>query len=88
MLGFIDPKELETSVYFELTAEIERQMMKFGQINSFKILRKSEGYQNPGKVLVEYQKIEAAVLAKFTIGVQFGHPGNEVLRKASKDYIW
>lgn len=69
LCGFLDPKELETNAYFELTSEIERQMMKFGQINSLKILRKSEGYQNPGKVLVEYQKIEAAILAKFTIGV-------------------
>lgn len=88
LLGFLDPKELETSAYFELTAEIERQMMKFGQINSFKILRKSEGYQNPGKVLVEYQKIEAAVLAKFTIGVIYCESGYEVLWKASKNHIW
>ena len=70
LIGFLDPKELETSSYFDLSAEIERQMMKFGQINSFKILTKKEGYQNPGKVLIEYQKIEAAIIAKFTINVK------------------
>lgn len=63
-------------------------MMKFGQINSFKILRKSEGYQNPGKVLVEYQKIEAAVLAKFTLSVHFFHLGNEVFWQTREDPVW
>ena len=88
LCGFLDHKELETNAYFELTSEIERQMMKFGQINSLKILRKSEGYQNPGKVLVEYQKIEAAILAKFTIGVFWPNIGYEVLREACQDLVW
>lgn len=87
MMGFLDPKELETSAYFELTAEIERQMMKFGQINSFKILRKSEGYQNPGKVLVEYQKMEAAIIAKFTINVRSHHPELEIQWKTSQNAL-
>ena len=62
--SFLDPKELETSSYFDITAEVERQMLKFGIIISSKILRKSEGYQNPGRVLIEYQKLEAAIIAK------------------------
>lgn len=68
--SFLDPKELETNAYFEISGEIEKQSGKFGQINSFKILRQSEGYQSPGKVLIEYEKMEAAVLAKFTLSVR------------------
>lgn len=67
----MDLKELETNAYFEISSEVEKQLMKFGQLNSFKILRQSEGYQNPGKVLVEYEKMEAAILAKFTLSVYF-----------------
>lgn len=81
LASFIDPKELETSAYFDISSEVERQLMKFGQINSFKILRKSEGYQNPGKILIEYEKLEAAILAKFTINVDLLQSGPEVQRK-------
>jgi hypothetical protein len=38
-------------------------------VKKMKILRKSEGYQDPGKVLVEFERIEAAILAKYTLDV-------------------
>ncbi len=69
LTSFLDPKELDSNGYFDLQTEIEKQMNKFGQINKLRILRKSEGYQQPGKVLIEYLKIEAAILAKYTIDV-------------------
>lgn len=71
--GFLDPKELDSEAYLDLSEDIHRQLARFGQIQSFKILRKCENYTHPGRVLVRYDRVEAAILAKFTLAaIKFG----------------
>lgn len=77
MSGFLDTRELETA-YFEITSELERQLLKFGSVKTFKVLRASEGYHSAGNVLVEYDRLEAAILCKFTIEVYYVEEGHEV----------
>lgn len=71
--GFLDPKELDSDAYFDLSEDIHRQLAKFGEVQSFKILRKCENYSHPGRVLAKYHRVEAAILARFTLsGMKFG----------------
>lgn len=85
--GFLDPRELESNSYFDIVSEIERQLMKFGSIKSYKILRESEGYTSAGNVLVQYERIEAAVLCRFTLQVRAAHPGHEVRREVGQGLV-
>lgn len=65
-----DPLEIENSdKYYEISSEFERQLGKFGGVNSLKFLRRSEGYTTAGNVLAEYDEVEGAILAKSTLKV-------------------
>ena len=45
--GAVDASELEvSSTFFEISADFERQLSKFGEVKSMKILRRSEGYSS------------------------------------------
>ena len=84
---FLDPRELESTSYFEIVSEVERQLMKFGSIKSCKVLRESEGYTSAGNVLVQYDRLEAAVLCRFTLQVLRAHAGHEVRRALRQDRL-
>lgn len=76
--GFLDPKELESVLFVELREEIERQATRFGLLESVKILRRTEGHQKPGRVFLQYSRLEAAILAKNTLKVQECNQGNQI----------
>lgn len=47
----MDPNELQnSSTFFEISSDFERQLSRFGEVSSIKILRKSEGYSTAGNV--------------------------------------